>query len=97
MTSEEEQKFLMAVKAYVAASPYRLEKLLSVATHALIETAAENRSHAVDMETIAAMALNARLFKGQEVFIANKLEGWAHKNALRWDQQVAKLRKKVAQ
>jgi hypothetical protein len=49
------------------------------------------------MDTIAAMALNARLFKGQEVFIANKIEGWSHKNSLRWDQQVAALRKKAAQ
>jgi len=57
--------------------------------------AVEVREHAVDMETVASMALNTRLFKGNETFIADKLEKWRHMNSNRWDQQIKRLREKA--
>ena len=53
------------------------------------------RKHAVDMEVVASMALNTRLFKGNEKFLADKLEGWKHMNGLKWDDQINKLREKT--
>jgi hypothetical protein len=97
MTYEEEMRFIDQIIEYVAGKPERISKVITAVTAGIISNSLETRAHAVDMETIAAMALNARLFKGQEVFIANKIEGWSHKNSLRWDQQVAALRKKAAQ
>jgi hypothetical protein len=41
------------------------------------------------------MALNTRLFKGNERFIADKLEKWKHMNSTRWDDQIKRLREKA--
>jgi hypothetical protein len=46
------------------------------------------------MEIVASMAMNNQLFKGNEKFLADKLEGWKHMNGLKWDAQIAKLREK---
>jgi hypothetical protein len=46
------------------------------------------------MEVIASMAMNTRLFKGNENFLAQKLEKWNGKTSLRWDDQIAKLKEK---
>jgi hypothetical protein len=51
------------------------------------------RTHAVDMETVAAMALNQRMFKDNKKFIADKLEKHKDMNSLRWDDQIKELRK----
>jgi len=49
---------------------------------------------AADMEVVASMAMNNRLFKGNEKFLAEKLEKWKDRSALRWDDQIAKLKEK---
>jgi len=49
---------------------------------------------AADMEVVASMAMNTRLFKGNEKFLADKLNKWKNKTALRWDDQIAKLKEK---
>ena len=45
------------------------------------------------METVAAMALNQRMFKDNKTFIADKLEKHKDMNSLRWDDQIKELRK----
>jgi hypothetical protein len=75
-----------------AQDPVMLQSIIMSAVGGVRRNAEEVRKHAVDMEVIASMALNTRLFKGNEKFLADKLEGWKHMNGLKWDEQIAKLR-----
>ena len=68
------------------------KKIVMAAINGALVSAVEVRSHAVDMEAVAMMALNEALFKKQRTYIANTLEKWQHMNALRWDYQIKKLR-----
>lgn len=92
--SEEEMRFLSEV-AHRAKDPVMMQSIILSAVGGIRRNAEEVRKHAVDMEVIASMAMNTRLFKGNEKFIADKLEGWKHMNGLRWDDQITKLREKV--
>lgn len=91
--TEEEMKFLSEV-ARRAQDPVMMQSIIMSAVGGIRRNAEEVRKHAVDMEVIASMAMNTRLFKGNEKFLADKLEGWKHMNGLKWDAQIAKLREK---
>ena len=88
----EDIKFLSEV-ANRAKDPAMMQAIIMSAVGGVQRNAEEVRKHAVDMEVIASMAMNTRLFKGNEKFLADKLEGWEHMNGLRWDDQIAKLKK----
>jgi hypothetical protein len=89
----EDIKFLSEV-AHRAKDPVMMHAIISSAVGGVVRHAEEVRAHAVDMETVASMSMNTRLFKGNQKFIADKLEGWKHMNGLKWDDQIAKLRSK---
>ena len=91
--SEDEIKFLSEV-AHRAKDPVMMQSIIMSAVGGVRRNAEEVRKHAVDMEVVASMALNARLFKGNEKFLADKLESWKHMNGLKWDEQIARLREK---
>jgi hypothetical protein len=91
--NEEDVKFLSEV-AHRAKDPAMMQSIIMSAVSGIRRNAEEVRKHAVDMEVVANMAMNTRLFKGNERFLADKLEGWKHMNGLRWDDQIAKLRGK---
>jgi hypothetical protein len=91
--TEEDLKFLSEV-ARRAREPAMLRSIIFSAIGGIERNAEEVRKHAVDMEVVASMAMNTRLFKGNEKFLADKLEGWKHMNGLRWDDHIAKLREK---
>jgi hypothetical protein len=90
----EDQKFLSEV-AHRSKDPVMMQSIILSAIGGLKRRAEEVREHAVDMETVASMALNTRLFKGNERFIADKLEKWKHMNSTRWDNQIERLREKA--
>jgi len=90
----DEHKFLLEVE-HRAKDPETARAIINFAITGMHDRAVENREHAVDMEVIANMAMNTRLFKGNERFIADKLEKWKHMNGLRWDDQIKKLREKA--
>ena len=92
--NEEQMKFLSEVANH-AKDPVMLQAIIMSAVGGVRRNAEEVRKHAVDMEVVASMAMNTRLFKGNEKFIADKLEGWKHMNGLKWDDQIAKLREKA--
>ena len=89
----EDIKFLSEV-AHRAKDPVMMQSIIMSAVNGVRQNAEEVRKHAVDMEIVASMAMNTRLYKGNELFIADKLESWAHMNGLRWDDQIAKLKAK---
>ena len=90
----DEHKFLLEVE-HRAKDPETARAIINFAITGMHNKAVENREHAVDMETVASMALNTRLFKGNERFIADKLEKWKHMNSNRWDDQIKTLREKA--
>lgn len=90
----EDQKFLSEV-AHRSKDPVMMQNIILAAVAGVKRRAEEVREHAVDMETVASMALNTRLFKGNERFIADKLEKWKHMHSLRWDDQIKALREKA--
>jgi len=92
MTYEEELVFLQEIRAYCT-TPGQAGKVIGAAMAGLYAELDRQRGHAVDMETVAAMALNQRLFKDNKTFIADKLEKHSGMNSLRWDDQIKELRK----
>ena len=91
--NEEDIRFLSEV-AHRAKDPVMMQSIIMSAVNGVRQNAEEVRKHAVDMEIVASMAMNTRLFKGNEKFLADKLESWEHMNGLRWDDQIAKLKEK---
>ena len=89
----EDLKFLSEV-ARRSHDPTMMRSIINSAIGGCERHAEEVRKHAVDMEVVANMAMNIRLFKGNEKFLADKLEGWKHMNGLRWDDQIKTLREK---
>ena len=91
--TEDEIKFLSEV-AHRAKDPVMMHAIIRAAVDGVVRHADEVRAHARDMEVVANMAMNTRLFRGNEKFLADKLKSWEHMNGLRWDDQIAKLRSK---
>ena len=87
----EGEKFLVEV-AHRAADPSMLQSIILAAVSGVKRRSEDVRAHAVDMEVVASMALNTRLFKGNEKFIADKIEKWKHMSSVRWDDQIARLK-----
>ena len=92
MTYEEEVVFLQAIRNYCT-TPGQSGKVIGAALAGVHAELERQRNHAVDMETVASVALNARMYKGSKKFIANLLEKHASMNSLRWDDQIKELRK----
>lgn len=92
MTYEEEIIFLQSIRAYCT-TPGQSGKVIGAALAGIHAELDRQRNHAVDMETVAAMALNQRLFKTSKKFIIDKIERHKDMNALRWEDQIKELRK----
>ena len=89
----DEHKFLLEVE-HRAKDPETARAIINFAITGMQNKAVENREHAVDMETVACVALNHRLFKDSSRLILDKLEKWKHMHGLRWDDQIKALREK---
>jgi len=87
-------KFLSEV-AKRSQDPQMMRSIVNSAIGGCERGARLAREQAADMEVVAAMALNARVFKGNENFLAQKLEKWKDQTALRWDDQIEKLKEKA--
>ena len=90
----DEHKFLLEVE-HRAKDPETARAIINFAINGMHNKAVENREHAIDMETVACVALNHRLFKDGSRLIVDKLEKWKHRNGLRWDDQIKALREKA--
>lgn len=92
MTYEEELVFLQAIRNYCT-TPGHAGKVIGAAMAGMQAELNRQRAHAVDMETVAALSLNARMYKTSKKVIADKLEKHSGMNSLRWDDQIKELRK----
>lgn len=89
--TQDDLKFLSEV-AKRSQDPTMMRSIINSAIGGCEHNARQACAQAADMEVVASMALNNRLFKGNEKFLADKLEKWKDRTALRWDDQIAKLR-----
>ena len=92
MTYEEELVFLQAIRTYCT-TPGQAGKVIGAAMAGIHTELDRQRNHAVDMETVASVCLNTRMYKTSKKFIADKLEKHKDMNSLRWDDQIKELRK----
>ena len=92
MTYEEELVFLQSIRAYCT-TPGQSGKVIGAALAGVHAELDRQRAHAVDMETVASVSLNSRMYKGSKKFIANLLEKHSGMKSLRWDDQIKELRK----
>lgn len=90
--NEQEMRFYSGLRATIRTNPEWVKTAQSAIQDGITEALAESRGFAVDMETIAAMALETRLFKGNQGFIADKIEKWKSVCSLNWDHMVEKVR-----
>jgi hypothetical protein len=90
--NDEQLLFLDRVKKH-SKDPEMFYEILRAATDGIYDLAIENQKKAADMETVAAMVLNTKLFAGQESYIAQLLDRWKNKAALNWDDQIDRLKK----
>lgn len=91
--TEDDLIFLREV-ARRSQDPNMMRSIINSAIGGCEHNARKAREQAADMEVVASMSLNTRLFKGNEKFLADKLEKWTATSALRWDDQIAELRAK---
>jgi len=84
-------KFLSEV-ARRSQDPTMMRSIINSAIGGCEYNARKECERAADMEVVASMAMNTRLFKGNQKFLADKLEKWKGRTALRWDDQIAKLK-----
>jgi hypothetical protein len=92
--TDEEIKFLNEV-AKRSQDPVMMRSIIHSAVGGVEHNARQAHARAADMEVVAAMAMNTRLFKGNENFLAQKLEKWKDQTALRWDDQIKALKEKA--
>ena len=90
--TNEEKEFLSEV-ARRAKDPEMLKSIILSAVGGIEAESRESRKHAVDMETIAIMCLNQKLYKSNEKYIADMAEKWQDRAGLNWCQQIKDLRR----
>ena len=93
MLDDADLKFIMQLKTYVRQKPQMVSALVEVIQDGITEAFKEASERAADMESVAAMALHAKLFKGNNLFIADRIEKWAGKSSIKWSNTLSKLRK----
>lgn len=92
--TDEEIAFIKEV-ARRSQEPLMMRAIINSAIGGVEHNARQAQERAADMEVVAAMALNARVFKGQQSFLVQKLEKWQGKTSLRWDDQIKELKEKA--
>ena len=91
----EDIEFLREV-ASRSQDPNMMRSIINSALGGCEHNARKANERAADMEVVAAMSLNARVFKGHQTFLADKLEKWKGQTSLRWDDQIKELKKEKA-
>jgi hypothetical protein len=92
--TEAEEKFIREVRVRCA-DPRMLRLVIGAAIGGCEDAAFTTMQRAADMEVVAAMALNGRVFKDNKNFLAQKLEKWNGQTSLRWDDQIKALKEKA--
>lgn len=82
---------LEQIRMELHSTPELAAYITDAMTRGLQESIRLQIERAADMEVVASMALHNRLFKGNELFIAQKLRKWQGQTSVRWDDALKKL------
>jgi len=91
----ETEKLLKEIFARCCKDPAFIEQVIHAATRGIVDGYKEANDHAADIEVVAKMAMSKKLFGNNDAFIAEKLERWAYANRIKWDDEIAELRKRA--
>jgi len=94
--TEEEVKIYNIVWHWVAEKPSSVGVITMALTAGMRDYANEANRMRLEWEVIACMAMEARLFKGHEKMLADKIDAMKNTNSLKWDHTIDALRKKHA-
>lgn len=85
-------KFLASVEEFTKQNPQMMGQLIQAAQSGVTTRLQEERQRTIDMETVAAMALDAKLFKTKQWYIAELLSKWEGRTHIVFTDLVTKLR-----
>ena len=88
-------QLLEQIRTELHSTPELAAYITEAMVRGLQESATLQRHRAADMETVAMMALNTRLFKGNESHIAKLLRKWQSQASIRLDDVISKLEAKT--
>lgn len=87
----EQMKFLSEV-ATRSQDPTMMRAIINSAIGGVEHNARKANERAADMEVVASMSLNGRVFKNNKSFMLQKLEKWQGQTSLRWDDHIKELK-----
>ncbi len=90
MTSQE-LRLLQEIHEKLVESPEFASNIYSSMSEGLQESAKQAKYRAADMETVAYLSLNEKLFKSQRSYIASLLTKWEGKTSLVFTKIIKKL------
>ena len=93
MISEEESKFYSALREAIRENPNWLMTAMQAITSGMDQRLRQERHEKSEWETIAFNAMEARIFKGNKMWLSQKIDR-LHKSALfKWDSMIERLQK----
>lgn len=82
---------LAQIRTELVTTPELAAHITNAMIAGLEASARSQCERAADMETVACMAMNSKLFKGSGTYIATLLKKWQGRSALNWDGVIEKL------
>ena len=96
MNEQEKLNLYLQVSHAIEQDPEAIEWVIKGITDGLRIAAKQAREDSSGWEVIANMAMNKRLLDGNELFIADKIDGLKERATFRWDWYIEKLRAIIA-
>jgi hypothetical protein len=90
--TREEMELYATIRAKIEASPRMLEIAIRALTDGIESDRRKAREDQCEWEVVALTAMHTRLFKGQELSLADRIEKLVPRAAMRWDNVLNKLR-----
>lgn len=82
---------LAQIRMELVTTPELAAHITNAMIAGLESSARSQRERAADMETVAYMAMDSKLFKGNGTYITTLLKKWQSRSALNWDGVIEKL------
>lgn len=90
----EDMQFLASIEAWVNKNPDKMHLVVNAAQSGLTQRLSDMHLRAVDMETVAAIALESKLLKTKYWYLVELLKKWAGKTSLNFDTLIKELEQK---
>jgi hypothetical protein len=90
---ELDRHFISNIRSYLASRPQLLGSAINAMNSGIQDHLMLQNQRCVDMETIASIAVNQRLYKSCKKTIVSKLKVWKAELRFNWDDQIKELEK----